>query len=199
MKNLYLRSCVALLCAVGLAACGGGNGTLALAGKVTGLTQPGLVLTNNGGSDLLVAANAVTFQFADLISTDARFNVEVKAGHQPTETVCTPSNNTGTASSSSTTTLLISCVTNAYKLTGNVSGLPDGAILVNGKAHATVAADGSFAFTPVAFGLPYTVAVQLPSTNGKTCTVTGGEHGDGSGLMVTGGVSNLVVNCVSVT
>ena len=197
MKSLYLRSCVALLCAVSLAACGGGHGTLVLAGTITGLTQDGLVLTNNGGSNLAVARGVATFQFADLLNTDAKFDVEVKT--QPTETLCTPSSNTGTASSFNTTTLVISCVTNPYKLTGNVSGLPAGSALIvaNGNNKVTLAADGAFAFSPVAYGAPYTVSV-LPGSapSGKSCSVSGGANHDGTGRMVTGGVTDILVTCI---
>ena len=193
MKSLYLRSCVALLCAVGLAGCGGGHGTLVLAGTVTGLTQPGLVLTNNGASDLTVATGTLTFQFADLLNTDAKFDVEVKT--QPTETKCTPSSNTGTASSFNTTTVLISCVTNTYSVGGKVSGLSanSGLKLINGSDILTINdATGVFMLpTKVAFGAPYGVTV-LQQPVGKTCTVS-----NGVGRITTpGDVASVQVSCI---
>ena len=194
MKSLYLRSCVALLCAVSLAACGGGHGTLVLAGTVTGLTQAGLVLTNNGGSGLAVAAGVLTFQFPDLLTTDAKFDVEVKT--QPTETVCTPSSNTGTASSFNTTTLVISCVTNTYSVGGTVSGLSanSGLKLINGSDTLTINdTTGVFVLpTKVAFGSPYGVTVLQQPTSGKTCTVSNGA----GRITIPGNVTSVQVSCV---
>ena len=192
MKNLYLRSSVALLCAVGLAACGSGNGTLVLAGTITGLTQPGLVLTNNGGSNLLVAAGAISFQFADLLNTDAKFDVEIKT--QPTETLCTPSSNTGTASSFNTTTLIISCVTNTYSVGGTISGLSAnaGLKLINGSDTLTINdTTGVFVLpSKVAFGAPYGVTV-LQQPAGKTCTVSNGA----GRITAPGNVTSVQVSC----
>ena len=55
-----------------IAACGGGGSSsggveatsYTVAGSVSGLSVSGLVLQNNGADDLVIAANASTFQFA---------------------------------------------------------------------------------------------------------------------------------------
>ena len=80
MKSSILRAGVALACALGLAACGGGDGDLYLTGTITGgVTKDGLVLQNNGGDDLAISANATSFQFANRVSTDDQFNITVKS------------------------------------------------------------------------------------------------------------------------
>jgi hypothetical protein len=84
MKSSILRAgVVALACAVGLSACGGGDGDLNLYGSLYNVTKDGLVLQNNGGHDLAVTADNstsyTTFQFADRISTDDEFNITVKS------------------------------------------------------------------------------------------------------------------------
>ena len=194
MKHLYLRSCVALLCAATLSSCGGGHGTLVLAGTVTGLLQPNLVLTNNGGSDLAVASGAVSFQFADLLVTDAAFDVEVKT--QPTQTVCTPFNNTGKASSFNTTTLVINCVTNSFAVGGSITGLGAnaGLKLINGTDTVTINdSTGVFVFpVKVAFGSPYGITVLQQPSNGKTCSVSNGA----GRITVPSDVNNVQVSCV---
>src|SRR5881398_1918549 len=78
MKSSTLRAGIALACALGLSACGGGSGDLYLGGSVSGITRDGLVLTNNGGNDLAVLAGSTTFQFSNRVSTDDEFDIEVK-------------------------------------------------------------------------------------------------------------------------
>ena len=80
MKSSILRAgVVALACALGLSACGGGSGDLYLTGTVNNVTKDGLVLTNNGGDDTAVISPYTSFQFSNRISTDDQFNIEVKS------------------------------------------------------------------------------------------------------------------------
>ena len=51
-----LRAGIALACALSLSACGGGDGDVYVGGTVTGNTKAGLVLTNNDGPRLEIAA-----------------------------------------------------------------------------------------------------------------------------------------------
>ncbi len=198
MKSLFLRSCAALLCACGLAACGGSSGSLLLSGTITGLTQPNLVLSN-GGESLAVAPVSLTstqqvFSFVNLLNQGDSYNVTVTT--PPLESNCTVTNGVGNASTGNVTTVLVNCVTHAYTLGGTVSGLTSGnsVTLKNGNDSVTVGSNIPFAFqAQVAFGAPYTV-VQQPTNGGQTCSVTGGDTGAGAGLMVHGGV-NVQVTC----
>lgn len=192
MKNSILRSGLALACAVSLASCGGGNnGTLYLAGSVTGVTLDGLVLQNNGGSDLTVAAGATYFQFTDLVPSDSVYNVTVKSRPANTEKcdVLYGKGNTGLYSVSS---IVVACVITTHALTGTVTGLGNhtGLILANGSNQVPVSADGTFTMARVSLGYPYGVNV-LQQPNNATCTVANGVG------VIAGDVSNVAVTCVA--
>ena len=192
MKSLYLRIMLVLVCAVALASCGGSHGTLILGGTVTGLTKDGLVLVNNGGSNLAVASGSSTFAFADLVATDDSFNVTVLT--QPTQATCTPTANSGTANYYNTDYIVITCVNTPYSLGGTITGLTGtGLVLANGAATVSpVAGSTTFTFTTqVGNSLPYGVTV-LAQPTGQTCSVTA----NGTGYMGTAAVTNVAVTCV---
>jgi len=192
MKSLYLRIMLVLVCAVTLASCGGSSGTLILGGTVTGLTKDGLVLVNNGGSNLAVASGSSTFAFADLVATDDSFNVTVLT--QPTQATCTPTANSGTANYYNTDYIVITCVNTPYSLGGTITGLTGtGLVLANGAATVSpVAGSTTFTFTTqVGNSLPYGVTV-LAQPTGQTCSVTA----NGTGYMGTAAVTNVAVTCV---
>jgi hypothetical protein len=195
MKNSILRTGVALACAVSLASCGGGNtGTLYLGGTVTGVTQDGLVLQNNGGSDLAISGTATgtsTFLFKDLVPSDSVYNVTVKSRPANTES-CTPTLNKGNTGLYSVTTVVITCVITTHSLKGTVTGLGanTGLVLANGSNQVAVTADGTFEMARVSLGYPYGVTVLQQPTN-RTCTVANGVG------TIAGDVSNVAVTCVS--
>ena len=189
MKNLILRSSVALACALSLAACGGGSGNLLLGGNVFGLVKDGLVLQNNGGTPYAVSAGSSTFAFPDLLKNDQDFNVTIQSS--PSNAVCTVVNGKGRTGAFNVTSVEIDCVTNTYALGGTVTGLDvGGLVLVNGADRVTVAAGaGSFSLAKVADGSPYGVTVLTPPT-GRTCSVQ-----NGVGTMGAAAVSNIQVTC----
>lgn len=199
MKNLYLHSVAALLCATGLAACGGsGNGNLTLGGTVTGLSKPGvsLVLSNNGTSTVTIAASTstapVAFVFPTLISSNSSYEVKI-VDPKPDATVCTVTGGSGKASTSNITSIAVACVTTTHKLGGTVTGLAgSNLVLANGSDHTTISANGEFTFpTEVADGSPYIVKVLTPPSDGKTCSVTNGDARMGSS-----DVGNVLVDCL---
>lgn len=189
MKNLFLRTGAALACALALASCGGSGGNLALGGYVTGVTVDGLVLQNNGGSDLVVPANSTTFVFTQLVAYDTAFNVTVKSS--PPNAVCTPTSNTGTTGTYDINTIIITCVINQYNLSATVTGLVGtGLVLNNGADRVAVDAGAKTAtFAKVNDGAAYGVTV-LTQPAGQTCTVT-----NGSGKIAAAAVSNVQVSC----
>jgi hypothetical protein len=190
MKHLILRTSAALACAVALASCGGGStGTLQIGGNVTGVTQDGLVIQNNGGSDLTIAANQTSYVFKDLVPTDSVFNITFKSRPANTES-CAASpaqGNTGLYS----VTVNIACVITTKSLTGTVTGLngQTGLILSNGPNQVPVAADGPFEMARVSLGYPYGINVLQQPAKG-TCTVANGVG------TIADNVSNVVVTCV---
>jgi hypothetical protein len=85
-----------------------------------------------------------------------------------------------------------------YTIGGNLAGLSSGiVILKNGSDSLSLSANGSFTFpTPLASGSLYatSVLIQPPS---QTCTVSGGDNGNGSGTVTSANVTSISVNCVS--
>ena len=75
-------------------------------GSVTGLTGTGLVLQNNGGDNLAVAANGA-FIFTTSVGAGSPYSVTVFT--QPTGQTCTVTNGSGTANAD-VTNVAVSCV-----------------------------------------------------------------------------------------
>jgi hypothetical protein len=200
MKSLYLRSGLALLCAVILSACGGGNGSLALSGTVSGLTKDGLVLVNtNTGEKLPIPNGTSTFVFTKLAAVDEQFNVIVDT--QPTGAKCAPSGTTNTGKANVYTAYYIAfiCVTNPWTLGGTVTGLDTkGLVLANGSDTVAIL-PGASASTPVSFtfptkvgdGSPFGVTIlSQPKDTAKTCTIA-----NNVGTMPAGDYSPITVTC----
>jgi hypothetical protein len=191
MKSIYLRSCVAMACALSLVACGGGHGNLQLAGSVNGLTRDGLVLQNKGGPALVVPAFATAFAFPDLLASDQAFEVTIQSA--PASAKCTVTNGKGTTGSFSISSVLVSCVTNTYTLGGGITGLDaNGLVLLNGSDRVAVPAGATSFIMPakVGDGSPYGVTV-LTQPTGRTCSVQAGV-----GTMGAADVSQVKVICI---
>jgi hypothetical protein len=75
-------------------------------GTVSGLFGSGLVLQNNGGDDLAIAANG-TFTFAAMVADGAGYTVTVKT--QPTGQTCTVNNGSGTMAGANVATVAVVC------------------------------------------------------------------------------------------
>jgi hypothetical protein len=200
MKSKYLSAAVALLCAAGLAACGGkGNGSLSLGVQVYGLDRSGLVLQNNGGDDLAIAGTG-NYYFATLMAPDAEFNVSIKT--LPSGVTCTLDNNSAKINYYTYAQTRVTCTPVPYNLGGTVSGLTiNGLVLADGSLTVAVAPGSStwkFA-TPIGNGSPYgvTVLAQPSYIDDKgnkitqNCTV---DHG--TGTMPQANVTDIVVSCI---
>lgn len=190
MKSSYLRAGVALACALGLAACGGGGGEIYLGGSVVGLTKDGLVLQNNGGSDLTVPAGASSFVFKDLIRTDSNYNVTVKS--QPSNASCVVQGGTGNSGAFNVNSVVVVCTTFTHALGGTVSGVAGGdVVVVNGSDKVTIhPGDTTFQMAKVAEEAPYGLTI-LSQPAGLSCNIA-----NGVGKMGTTDIGNVQVNCV---
>ncbi|MFC5459429.1 hypothetical protein [Massilia niabensis] len=186
-----LRAGLALACALSLSACGGGDGDLYIGGTVSGVTKPGLVLTNNGGSDLAIASSG-SFVFNDLVETDDRYFVEVKSVPANVEPGgCVVDNATGRAVFN-VNTVRVTCTIRKWALGGSVVGLGNktGLVLVNGTDKVEIAPNATtFQMAPVSEDSPYGVTV-LPTPGGPNCAVE-----NGTGQMPSGNVASIVVRC----
>ena len=200
MKSSTLRAGIALACALGLSACGGGSGDLYLGGSVSGITRDGLVLTNNGGDDLAVPAGATAFQFANRVSTDDEFDIEIKSLPSNIDH-CNLYNNHARANYFTIQQVQIACVIKQHDLLVTVNGLTGtGLTIVNGadKQDVQPAASQQVKMAPVYEDGPYAVKV-LNQPAGQTCAVSGGDTGTGTGTVGSTNVTSIVVNCAAST
>lgn len=172
--------------------CPGGGFTVG--GTVSGLTGTGLVLRNNGGNNLPVAANGA-FTFSMPVASGGAYSVTVLT--QPSGQTCTVSSGTGSATAN-VTSVAVACVPNVpttFTVGGAVSGLAGTGLVLqnNGANNLAIASNGSFTFsTAVANGAPYSVTV-LTQPSGQTCTVSSGTGN------ATANVTSVAVACISST
>ena len=160
---------------------------------MAGLTGSGLVLQDNGGDNLTVAANATSFTFPTMVAAGGAYAVTVMT--QPANQNCTVTGGSGTVGSGDVTSVSIACTSAAFTIGGKVSGLVAGGLVLqdNGGDNLSVSANAtSFTFpTTVASGKSYAVTVLTQPAN-ETCTVTGG-----SGTVGTSDVTTVSVVCSS--
>lgn len=200
MKFSFVSAVAALAMAATLAGCGG-KAQYTVQGTITNLNNSGLVLTYNGGNDLVVPSGATTFAFSKQISYGTDYTITVKT--QPDHMTCAwYTSNTGSAGHNVEIQATLQCVQNSYNLSGQYTGVTAAAdgtartvVLVNGNTSVTLssatATAGDFSFGTVADGQAYGVTVIQP-TNGLSCTIA-----NGTGVMHETAVSNLLVTCVS--
>jgi hypothetical protein len=199
MKSFFTRRSAAVILALGLAACGG-KAMFEIKGVVAGPAQnydgllyDGLVLVNNGGSDLSVPAKATTFAFPNSIEYGSTFKVTVKT--HPAHQFCQVINGEDTAGRLASINMGLGCNVLDYTIGGTVTGLTtEGLVLINGTTGGgTTILKGATSFTfaaTVKYGVSYGVTIFKQPT-GQTCTVE-----NGSGVMGDANVSNLKVSCV---
>jgi hypothetical protein len=172
-----------------------------IGGQLSGLAGAGLVLQNNGGDNLAIAANGA-FTFADSLPQGASYNVTVATPPANPAQECAVTNGVGTVGTSNVGNVQVACTTVEFTVGGNVagltgSGLPGSAVILqnNGSDTIEVAADGAFVFpVRVRTGQTYNVTVQThPSNPARLCSVV-----NGLGVMGSGAVSDVQVFCIAV-
>jgi len=125
VHRVHLLTFWALFAALSLGACGGGSGSgsgsgpppaFTVNGMVSGLAGAGLVLRDNGGDDLPVAADGL-IAFPTKIASGATYSVTVFT--QPTSPVqtCAVTNGSGTMGSTDVINIAVSCT--LVHITGN--------------------------------------------------------------------------------
>jgi len=168
--------------------------TFSVGGTISGLTGSGLVLQDNAGDNLTIAANATTFTFAKPLPSGSAFAVTVLT--QPSNPVqsCVVSGGAGTIGSAPVTSVVVNCSGDRFTVGGQISGLRGPVVLRNGSENQTVSADGMFAFpTPLPTGATYTVTVVAqPTSPSQTCVVT-----NGAGAIASANVTNVMVACTT--
>ncbi|MBW0432396.1 hypothetical protein HGB47_02075 [Leptospira yasudae] len=162
-------------------------------GNISGLSGSGLILKNNGTDDLPITADG-TYTFSTSIASGAAYNVTVSQNpSSPTQT-CSVTNGSSLIAGSNIGNANITCSTNSYTVSGTVSGLSGGGLVLknNGTDPISISADGSFTFpASIASGATYTVTVsQNPSSPTQVCSVT-----NDSGLIAGANITNVAVSC----
>jgi hypothetical protein len=167
-----------------------------IGGTTSGLGGTGLVLQDNGASNLTVNANG-TFTFSNSIASGGTYAVTVLTNpSNPTQT-CVVTQGSGTVSNANVTNIAVTCTTNDYTIGGTLSGLAanDSVVLQdNGGNNLTVSSNGAFTFvTPVPSGGTYAVTVLTnPSNPSQNCVVN-----SGSGTVGVANVTNVTVTCTT--
>jgi uncharacterized repeat protein (TIGR03803 family) len=159
-------------------------------GSVTGLTTSGLVLAN-GADTYTVPANASSFTMPTSVATTSPYALVVQT--QPTSTICTIVNGSGTMGTTAVTNVVVTCAP-AFTVGGTISGLgsQSGLVLANGSDTLDVLANAATFTMPtgVADGSAYDVTVQAHPLI-ESCSVTSGGTGNVAGADIT----NVAVAC----
>jgi len=167
----------------------------ALGGSVTGLQGSGLRLKNNGADELPLTANG-TFAFDTVIDNDQPYAVTIAS--QPTlpSQTCSISNGAGVMGTAAVTNLGVVCVTNTYKVKGNITGLAGAGLVLQNDAgnDLPLSANGGFEFTSsVESGATYAVTVKTqPTGPSQSCVVT-----RGTGAVGAADVEDVSIACTT--
>lgn len=165
-----------------------------IGGTVSGLAGTGLVLQNNGGDDLVIAAGG-PFAFNGELEEGGEYEVTVSIQPSDPGQICTVTNGTGTVSGTDIADIEVDCVTDTYTIGGTVTGLQAGSEIVlqnNGGDDLTVGGEGPFVFdAPVEDGAGYQVTILTqPAHPLEMCALT-----KGGGTVAGEDVTGVSVNC----
>lgn len=139
--------------------------TISIGGSVSGLDGSGLVLQDNGGSNLAIAGNG-PFTFASLIVSGGTYNVTILTQPATPGQTCTVSNASGTTTSNIASVQVV-CPAVFNTIGGQIVGLyvPNGGTAAgvlqdNGGDNLPISQNGPFTFaTPIAYGSTYDVSI----------------------------------------
>lgn len=202
-KKLFASAArIALLhCAlIALVACHHGDGydapttvptSFTIGGTVSGLNGT-LVLQNSGGADLSVTANGA-YAFSGTFASGSAYVITVKTQPSTPSQTCVVANGNGTVNAANVSNVVVTCTTNAYSVSGTISGLSGTVILKNNASNdLSIANNGGFSFAnSIASGSNYNVTVfTQPASPAQTCTIA-----NGAGLIASANVTNVVVTC----
>ncbi len=188
-----------------------------IGGSVTGLAGDGLVLQNNLGDDLSIAANG-SFVFTATQVGGANYSISVLSNPTGLSQTCAVTNETGTMAAANVTDVLVSCTTDSFTVSGNLVGLNQDNIIVlqnNGTDDLTLTSNGPYNFnTPIPDGSNYLVSLlsfeighgaaqttaagkgQIKPTAGlrpaQDCMVT-----SGAGVLAGSNVVDVQVSCTT--
>jgi large repetitive protein len=167
----------------------------AIGGTVVGLSGSGLVLQDNGGDDLPIAADG-TFSFATSVTSGGSFAVTIATQPSNPQQMCGISGGSGTVGGAAVTSVTVNCSTDQHAVSGAVTNLTGAglALSLNGGPSLAISSSGGFSFpTTLPSGSSYTVAVvSQPTGPSQTCTVTAG-----TGTITTSDITDVAVDCTT--
>lgn len=163
---------------------------------VNGLSGSGLVLRNNGADDVPVSANG-SYSFVTTVASGSTYNVTVATPPFSPSQTCSVANGSGTVGNGNVTNVVVSCAINTYAISGTISGLTGGGLVLqlNGTDSVSPAAGNTgFAFNnAIADGSSYNVTVATQPLL-QTCVVS-----SASGTVNGGNVTDVAVSCTTQT
>lgn len=166
-------------------------------GTVSGLAGNGLVLQNNNTNNRAITGNG-PFAFTAMVTSGNAYAVTVLTNPSGLSQTCTVANGSGVVGGADVTNVLVTCTTNTYPITVNVSGLEGSGLVVrdNGGDDRSVTGNGTFSFaTQIPSGGAYAVSVFTnPSGPSQTCVV-----GNGSGTVTNAAITNVTLTCTTNT
>ena len=169
----------------------------AVGGTVSGLSGTGLVLQDNGGDDLTVAANG-SFAFATPVASGGAFAVTVKTQPTSPSQTCVVTGGADAVANGAVSTVAVACTTDMHTVGGTVSGLAGTGLVLQDNLgdNLALSTSGSFTFaTSLASGTAYGVTIlNQPSSPSQTCAVA-----SGSGSIGAANVTSVSVTCVTNT
>ncbi len=183
MKTQYYKAGtasigLALACALGLAACGGGEEQFPdqiVSVTLINVTQPGLKLKLNGGAPAEVDHTKGFFSFSPGITANTAYKVELASATDipPNATKCEVLRGTGNVGINPPSDIVVLCTLITYKLGGSITGNFTGEMIINNGSATTTVQTGATAFElpPVPEAVPYSVTLLKTPTTG-TCTVS---------------------------
>jgi uncharacterized repeat protein (TIGR03803 family) len=196
VRHLRLLCILVIAASLGpLSGCNNGDEpTFTLAGKVVGLASGENVSLQTSASSSLVVSSDGAFAFPKALMNGAGYSVSIVS--QPAHQMCAVTNGTGIINLADVTNVIVNCSFQTFSLSGTIQGLTgSGLIVADGTTSLTVAS-GASKFTlpmPLAYGGSYSVGLKSQPA-GETCTVS-----NGSGTMVTGNVTNVLISCTALS
>ena len=171
----------------------GAQDSFTVGGNVSGLVGSGLVLQNNGGGDLALAADGA-FAFASRLATGAAYSVAVLSQPTSPSQTCTVAKGSGSIGAANVADVSVTCATGQFSIRGTVSGLTGAGLVLqnNGGNNLPISAAGAFAFgNRLVDGATYTVTVGT-QPSGQNCVVR-----NSSGTIRGADAANIQVDCAS--
>ncbi|MCB1177947.1 MAG: hypothetical protein KDK36_10245 [Leptospiraceae bacterium] len=137
--------------------------------NVAGYTSgSGMVLQNNLGDDLTVAANTTPVTFATKIASGSSYSVTVKTQPSVPSFICSVSGGSGVVTTGDVSSITVNC-SQAYTVGGTTSGLAGSGLVLqntNNGETVSISSTGTYAFaTPLIGGTGYSIAVLSQPTN----------------------------------